>query len=98
MYSTPGSLLGCGRLATLGWPEKTPDLAKFYPGAVLVSGYDILFFWIARMIMAGIHFMGEIPYRDIFITGMIKDKQGRWMSKSLGNGHRSFGNDGGVWS
>ena len=72
--------------ATLGWPEKTPDLAKFYPGAVLVSGYDILFFWIARMIMAGIHFMGEIPYRDIFITGMIKDKQGRWMSKSLGNG------------
>jgi len=72
--------------ATLGWPEKTPDLEKFYPGAVLVSGYDILFFWIARMIMAGLHFMGDIPYKDIFITGMIKDKQGRWMSKSLGNG------------
>ncbi|MDA0379212.1 MAG: class I tRNA ligase family protein, partial [Bacteroidetes bacterium] len=72
--------------ATLGWPEKTPDLAKFYPGTVLVSGYDILFFWIARMIMAGLHFMGDIPYKDIFITGMIKDKQGRWMSKSLGNG------------
>lgn len=72
--------------ATLGWPEETPDLKKFYPGAVLVSGYDILFFWIARMIMAGIHFMGEVPYKDIFITGMIKDKQGRWMSKSLGNG------------
>jgi valyl-tRNA synthetase len=51
-----------------------------------VSGYDILFFWIARMIMAGLHFTGEIPYRDIFITGMIKDKLGRWMSKSLGNG------------
>jgi len=72
--------------ATLGWPDKTDDLARFYPSAVLVSGYDILFFWIARMIMAGLHFTGEVPYRDIFITGMIKDKQGRWMSKSLGNG------------
>jgi valyl-tRNA synthetase len=72
--------------ATLGWPNETPDLKKFYPGSVLVSGYDILFFWIARMIMAGMHFMGEVPYKDIFITGMIKDKQGRWMSKSLGNG------------
>jgi valyl-tRNA synthetase len=76
--------------ATLGWPdddeEVRRDLAYFYPTDVLVSGYDILFFWIARMIMAGLHFMGEIPYRDIFITGMIKDKLGRWMSKSLGNG------------
>ena len=72
--------------ATLGWPEETDDLKKFYPTAVLVSGYDILFFWIARMIMAGLHFTGQVPYRDIFITGMIKDKHGRWMSKSLGNG------------
>lgn len=72
--------------ATLGWPEKTDDLKAFYPGHVLVSGYDILFFWIARMIMSGLHFTGDIPYRDIFITGMIKDAQGRWMSKSLGNG------------
>lgn len=72
--------------ATLGWPKQTEDLAYFYPTQVLVSGYDILFFWIARMIMAGIHFTGEIPYRDVFITGMIKDKYGRWMSKSLGNG------------
>jgi len=72
--------------ATLGWPEKTQALAKFYPTTVLVSGYDILFFWIARMIMAGLHFTGQPPYRDIFITGMIKDKLGRWMSKSLGNG------------
>ncbi|MDZ4700189.1 MAG: valine--tRNA ligase [Rhodothermales bacterium] len=76
--------------ATLGWPQEKEtiqqDLAYFYPGQVLVSGYDILFFWIARMIMAGQYFMGDIPYRDIFITGMIKDKQGRWMSKSLGNG------------
>ncbi len=72
--------------ATLGWPQETPDLKYFYPSTVLVSGYDILFFWIARMIMAGIHFTGQIPYRDIYITGMVKDKQGRWMSKSLGNG------------
>ncbi len=72
--------------ATLGWPEETEDLEYFHPGSVLVSGYDILFFWIARMIMAGLHFTGEPPFRDIFITGMIKDKQGRWMSKSLGNG------------
>lgn len=72
--------------ATLGWPEETDDLKAFYPGSVLVSGYDILFFWIARMVMAGLYFTGRVPFNDIFITGMIKDKQGRWMSKSLGNG------------
>lgn len=72
--------------ATLGWPKQTKELEYFYPTSVLVSGYDILFFWIARMIMAGLHFTGEIPFKDIFITGMVKDKQGRWMSKSLGNG------------
>lgn len=76
--------------ATLGWPatdaNTRADLAYFHPTHVLVSGYDILFFWIARMIMASLHFIGEEPYRDIFITGMIKDKYGRWMSKSLGNG------------
>ena len=76
--------------ATLGWPEESEEIEKdldyFYPGDVLVSGYDILFFWIARMIMAGLYFRGDVPYRDIFITGMIKDKLGRWMSKSLGNG------------
>lgn len=76
--------------ATLGWPsedeQSTQDQAYFYPGNVLVSGYDILFFWIARMIMAGLYVKKDVPYQDIFITGMIKDKQGRWMSKSLGNG------------
>ena len=76
--------------ATLGWPredsETRKDLAYFHPTDVLVSGYDILFFWIARMIMASLYCLGEVPYRDIFITGMIKDKYGRWMSKSAGNG------------
>ena len=72
--------------AALGWPEDTDDLETFYPTDVLVSGYDILFFWIARMIMAGYQFTDEPPFTDIFITGMVKDEQGRWMSKSLGNG------------
>ena len=76
--------------ATLGWPDEDKDtqadLDYFHPTDVLVSGYDILFFWIARMIMASLYFTGQVPYRDIFITGMIKDKLGRWMSKSLGNG------------
>mgnify|MGYP006426629491 CR=1 FL=1 len=72
--------------ATLGWPEENDDLDYFYPTDVLVSGYDILFFWIARMIMAGYYCMDEAPFKHIFITGMVKDEQGRWMSKSLGNG------------
>jgi len=72
--------------ATLGWPEENDDLDYFYPTDVLVSGYDILFFWIARMIMAGYYCTDEAPFKHIFITGMVKDEQGRWMSKSLGNG------------
>ena len=72
--------------ASLGWPDDTDALDKFYPSDVLVSGYDILFFWIARMIMAGYYCLDEPPFTKIFITGMVKDEQGRWMSKSLGNG------------
>ncbi len=72
--------------SSLGWPEKTPDLATYYPGHTLVSSPDILFFWVARMIMAGLHFMGEVPYTRIYLHGVVRDTQHRKMSKSLGNG------------
>ena len=71
--------------ATLGWPEKTEDLKKFYPTQDLVTGPDIIFFWVARMIMAGLYFCKEIPFSNVYFTGIIRDKQGRKMSKSLGN-------------
>ena len=71
---------------TMGWPENTAELKQFYPTSVLVTGYDIIFFWVARMVMMGLEFGKDIPFKYVFIHGLVRDSQGRKMSKSLGNG------------
>src|SRR4029079_17781048 len=71
--------------STLGWPDDTPEVKRFYPTAALVTGFDIIFFWVARMMMMGLHFMKQVPFKDVYIHRLVRDEKGAKRSKSKGN-------------
>jgi valyl-tRNA synthetase len=84
MCSTPGFPRGW-LFSTLGWPDETPEVARYYPTSVLVTANDIIFFWVARMMMMGLHFMKETPFSTVYIHRLVRDEKGAKMSKSKGN-------------
>src|SRR5690606_17788109 len=76
---------GLWPFSTMGWPNETPELARYYPTSVVVTAFDIIFFWIARMMMMGLHFKQEVPFKDVYIHALVRDERGQKMSKTKGN-------------
>src|SRR4029079_10765607 len=76
---------GLWPFSTMGWPDETPELARYYPTSVLVTGFDIIFFWVARMMMMGLHFLNEVPFHTVYMHALVRDERGAKMSKSKGN-------------